>query len=46
MCLLVGGCDGGGIRVGGQEICGIYSLIFLGSSLLAELQTVAERHTC
>lgn len=30
---------------GGQEICGIYSLIFLGTSLSAELQTAAERRT-
>lgn len=39
---------GGGVWLGGrwQEICRIYSLIFLGTSLSAELQTVAERRTC
>lgn len=39
-----GGWDGGGLEAlgGRQEICGIYSLICLGTSLSAELQTVAE----
>lgn len=38
---------GGGGGVGGRQvICGIYSLIFLGTSLSAKLQTVAEGSTC
>lgn len=41
-----GGGDGGEGACGRQVICGIYGLIFLGTSLSAKMQTVAEGSTC
>lgn len=34
------------LTVDRQVICGIYNLIFLGTSLSAKLQTVAEGSAC